>query len=50
MQANKIQGEFRYTPVGPDHNRYVLMEWELVLDNSSLQFFFIFQKLETIKN
>jgi ATP-dependent RNA helicase A len=21
MQANKIQGEFRYTPVGPDHNR-----------------------------
>lgn len=21
MQSNKIQGEFRYTPVGPDHNR-----------------------------
>lgn len=21
MQANKIQGEFRYMPVGPDHNR-----------------------------
>lgn len=21
MQANKIQGEFRYTPIGPDHNR-----------------------------
>lgn len=21
MQANKIQGEFRYNPVGPDHNR-----------------------------
>lgn len=21
MQANKVQSEFRYTPVGPDHNR-----------------------------
>lgn len=21
MQANKIKGEFHYTPVGPDHNR-----------------------------
>lgn len=21
MQANKIQGEFRYTPVGAEHNR-----------------------------
>jgi ATP-dependent RNA helicase A len=26
MQANKIQGEFRYQSVGPDHNRYDFLQ------------------------
>lgn len=25
MQANKVQGEFKYSAVGPDHNRYIFV-------------------------
>lgn len=45
MQSNKIQGEFRYTPVGPDHNRLVLL-----LCLSKFSFFIIFHQRKILRN
>ncbi|RLU25436.1 hypothetical protein DMN91_001592 [Ooceraea biroi] len=27
MQTNKINADYKYTPVGPDHTRYEVMQW-----------------------
>lgn len=40
MQANKIQGEFKYSAIGPDHNRFALLLYFLLILKSDLLFDF----------